>query len=283
MHSQCFISAGMENSFIPGDRALKAVHNANLKQLSFPMYESEGFGLLNFMVNIELRNNFVLSETILISMQKHCRFCTIQPYRGKQPECMQAGVSQRFVQNATRSSLVTSATPRNSSSCVAERRLWDLLWTTSLCWTSRRLRRSSSTSCSRTSSPSRCALKCSGHGSPTFACRTWSSSRPVKLVRFRRTIGTPSLRWPTVSGQPAFLIEGNLKLTEIQVSKEFKWSTSQEAFHIILAPSLKIYPSLSQCKYCVLELTTSRSLSKFCFSFRLPYMEFLGRQDKVRV
>ncbi|VDO73422.1 unnamed protein product [Heligmosomoides polygyrus] len=211
--------------FLPcglGDRALKAVHNANLKQLSFPMYESEGFGLLNFMVNIELRNNFVLSETILISMQKHCRFCTIQPYR----ECNQ--IEPRHVRNATKfvelcggKKIMRPALDYvlvlDISSLTQE--LVDELFQDVI-----------------------------------------SIKMCIKMQRSRIT----HLRMPNLielqtcqAGQPAFLIEGNLKLTEIQVSKEFKWSTSQEAFHIILAPSLKIYPSLSQCKYCVLELTTN--------------------------
>ncbi|KAK6012432.1 hypothetical protein OSTOST_22422 [Ostertagia ostertagi] len=65
----------------PGDRSLKVVHNANLKQLSFPAYNSEGFGRLNSMINVELRNNFVLPEPILMSMKRYCRFCTIQVYK----------------------------------------------------------------------------------------------------------------------------------------------------------------------------------------------------------
>lgn len=71
------------NPIVLGDRALKAVHNSNLRMISFPSYNSEGFGRLNSMINIELRNNFVLPEFIITSLRSRCRFCTLQVYKGE--------------------------------------------------------------------------------------------------------------------------------------------------------------------------------------------------------
>ncbi|WKX99882.1 hypothetical protein Q1695_014619 [Nippostrongylus brasiliensis] len=204
-----------------GDRSLKAVHNAKLTLLSLPVFGSEGFGNLNSIMNVELRNNFVLPPAQITSLRKTCRFCVLQIYK----EC--DDLESRHLRNGTKFveqcggkqvwKGKNPTAPLQLDISKLNQALLDELFQDLV---------------------------------EAKICITMRGSR-VKYLRMPQLQKLESCQ----PGRPAFLIEGNNYLKEITVSSSFDWKFSEESFHVVYAPALKKYPSF-ECKYCVVELNT---------------------------
>nr|CDJ95562.1 unnamed protein product [Haemonchus contortus] len=216
----------------PGDRTLRIVRNSNLKIISFPAYNSEGFGQLNIMTNIEIRNNYVLQDQVIDSLKGSCHFCMLEKYR----EC-----------NAIKASQASNA------------------WTfVELCSGKRIWKPSPGETLELDISTLSQEIVTELFQEVTYIkmCIILRQSQ-IKYLRMPNLVEMYSCQ----PGRPAFMIEGNLNLEIIEVSTTFKWDISEEPFHIVYNPGLRQYPPLKQCKYCVFEPNTKCGATTSALSY----------------
>uniref|UniRef100_A0A7I4YBF8 Protein kinase domain-containing protein n=1 Tax=Haemonchus contortus TaxID=6289 RepID=A0A7I4YBF8_HAECO len=216
----------------PGDRTLRIVRNSNLKIISFPAYNSEGFGQLNIMTNIEIRNNYVLQDQVIDSLKGSCHFCMLEKYR----EC-----------NAIKASQASNA------------------WTfVELCSGKRIWKPSPGETLELDISTLSQEIVTELFQEVTYIkmCIILRQSQ-IKYLRMPNLVEMYSCQ----PGKPAFMIEGNLNLEIIEVSTTFKWDISEEPFHIVYNPGLRQYPPLKQCKYCVFEPNTKCGATTSALSY----------------
>ncbi|EYC18050.1 hypothetical protein Y032_0028g1655 [Ancylostoma ceylanicum] len=212
-----------------GDPSLNIVHNLYLTAINLPVYHSEGFGRLNSMTNVVLRNNFVLPPAVLQSLKSHCRFCKLQQYK----ECDDLRSSS--TKNATEFVDMCGGKrifkPRKGQILILDisyltQELIDELFM-----------------------------------DVTYIemCITLRSSQI-------RNLRMPHLRemHSCQKGRPAFIIEGNALLEFIELSPQFKFSIDEYLFVILNNPRLRqdIYIIFEQCKGCVVEYRTRCGLER---------------------
>ncbi|KAK6031162.1 hypothetical protein OSTOST_02689, partial [Ostertagia ostertagi] len=207
----------------PGERTLRVVHNDKLKWISLPMYHSEGFGRLNAMWNVEVRNNILVTGQVLNPLATLCRFCKVQVYK----ECDSITVQQA----------------RNVTKFVE------------LCGGKRIWKPSGNQIIEIDISVLKQEFIDELFQDVTYIkmCITLRNSQ-IKYLRMPNLVEM----YPCKPGRPAFIIENNPYLEVVQVSTTFKWDISDHSFRIVYNPALTHYPPVERCKYCEFAPITKR-------------------------
>ncbi|VDM65558.1 unnamed protein product [Strongylus vulgaris] len=211
-----------------GDPSIDVVHNYYLTAINLPSYNSEGFGRLNPMMNVVLKNNFVLSPDLITSFKANCRFCRLLQYK----EC--DSIAAIKTRNAT----------EFVDLCGGKRIMWpkkDNVLILDISKLEQKLI------------------------DELFADVTKMKMCIVLRGSQIKHLRMPNLKelYACKPGSPAFIIENNQYLEEIIVSPNLQL---QEEYLFVIVGNRRLpyesYHPFERCKHCVIERETVCGLEK---------------------
>ncbi|KAK6741902.1 hypothetical protein RB195_009648 [Necator americanus] len=211
-----------------GDPSLRIVHNYYLTAINLPAYDSEGFGRLNPLNNVELKNNFVLPNEVLLSLKSNCRFCKLEQY--KECDNLYSASTENATEFVDKCGGKRVMTPKEGHVLILDistltQELIDELFM---------------------------------DATHIKMCIILKGSQ-IRRLRMPRLKKAESC----LPGRPAFEIEGNMYLEVIELPPDFDFNVYDYIFHISNNPRLprEILVIFDRCRGCSIETDTRCSMT----------------------
>ncbi|KAK6741889.1 hypothetical protein RB195_009638 [Necator americanus] len=211
-----------------GDPSLRIVHNYYLTAINLPAYDSEGFGRLNPLNNVELKNNFVLPNEVLLSLKSNCRFCKLEQY--KECDNLHSASTENATEFVDKCGGKRVMTPKEGHVLILDistltQELIDELFM---------------------------------DATHIKMCIILKGSQ-IRRLRMPHLKKVESCQ----PGRPAFEIEGNMYLEVIELPPDFDFNVYDYIFHISNNPRLprEILVIFDRCRGCSIETDTRCSMT----------------------
>ncbi|ETN80112.1 hypothetical protein NECAME_09384, partial [Necator americanus] len=214
-------------AILSGDPSLRIVHNYYLTAINLPAYDSEGFGRLNPLNNVELKNNFVLPNEVLLSLKSNCRFCKLEQY--KECDNLHSASTENATEFVDKCGGKRVMTPKKGHVLILDistltQELIDELFM---------------------------------DATHIKMCIILKGSQ-IRRLRMPRLKKAESC----LPGRPAFEIEGNMYLEVIELPPDFDFNVYDYIFHISNNPRLprEILVIFDRCRGCSIETDTRKQV-----------------------